>query len=356
VSKRDDELDKLLSDETDPEDLADQVRGLREENRRLRGRIKSMMGGTAVAVGAINAWLEENPPRIPATPLAKTARASKRRNLHLLVHASDWQVGAAGPGYDTGKARESVDLLIHKLGRLTDDVYGRERFASARLVVGGDMVDGSGKRPGHAWDVDSDVMAQAMNDAPSMIAKVYRSLCGRFPRVHAYSVRGNHGNEGGKRSLNPDRVNWDTVASTVSKSMVEDLLTPKTRTFDIEVETFYQIIEVGKTNVLSIHGDQFRGSGGFAGIPYYSIAAKAAKWADALPERWDILMFGHFHVPAFGMFGRRTWYLNGSTMPASPWALETLAATNRPAQRALVIHEERGVVADHVLYLDDDGL
>lgn len=347
-----DDLDRLISGDLDPEDLAEELRALRDENRTLRRKVKRALGGTAVAVSTVRQALEENPPRIPATPRPRAPRKSKRRNLHLLVHASDWQVGASGPEYGTDKAREAVHLLEHKLGRLVDDVYGVDRFLSARLVFGGDNVDGSGKRPGHAWDVDSDVMTQATKDCPELMAYLFRGLASRFRNLHAYSVRGNHGNEGGKRSLNPNRVNWDTVAAETTKLLVGDLLDDRT-TFDIEVEGWYQIIEVGRTRLLSVHGDQFRGSGGFAGIPFYSVASKMAKWAEAIPEPWDALVFGHFHVPAVGTFGRRQWYLNGSTMPANPWAMETLAATNRPAQRALIIHEERGIIADHVIHLDD---
>ena len=166
-------------------------------------------------------------------------------------------------------------------------------------------------------------------------------------------VRGNHGRIGPtKGNSDPKSVNWDTVASETARLKMGELVDDKRLKWHTEVESFYTVVPVFDTGILFLHGDQFRGSGGFAGLPAYSIAKKMARWADSIPSKWDIMLMGHYHNPTMMTMGSRQVYINGTLKSGGEWELEELAMATRPAQRILVVTEAHGVIADQVMWLE----
>ena len=134
--------------------------------------------------------------------------------------------------------------------------------------------------------------------------------------------------------------------------MLKDCIDDKRLSYHVESENFYRIVEVGQTKILLLHGDQFRGSGGFAGLPLYGISKKMAHWSQSLAD-WDVLMFGHYHSPASGNFGTKQWYMNGTLQTGSPYALEELGMSSRPAQRLFFLDEERGIISESTIWLNE---
>jgi hypothetical protein len=154
-----------------------------------------------------------------------------------------------------------------------------------------------------------------------------------------------------KGNWNPASVNWDSVAYETAKHMVKPEQLDGRITWHNEVETFYRMVPVGKHSIFLTHGDVFRGSGGFAGIPVYSIVKKMARWVDSIPDPWAVLMMGHYHNPTSLTVGSRTCYINGTTKRGGEWELEELAMSTRPAQRLQFWDENHGVKSDHVIWL-----
>lgn len=333
----------------DGDDLQAEIGYLKKENRRLNRMQRQQSGLTATVVEAVRSVLEDMPPpKLPPRPRA----SRKARVEQAVLHMSDWQIGSLTEDFDTSIARERLnDCLIPKVRTLVEARRSTAKLDVCTVILGGDMVDGSGMRANHAWEVDSTVLEQALYSCPRMMADLVLAMMDLFPTVKVDCVRGNHGRSGPKSDPNPKTVNWDTAACRAAELMLKDLIDGERLSFHVEVENFYRILEIGQTKLLSVHGDQFRGSGGFAGIPLYGISKKMAHWSQSLAE-WDVLMFGHFHSPTYGNFGTKQWYMNGTLQTGSPYALEELGMSSRPAQRLLIFDEDRGPIADHVIWLD----
>ena len=326
------------------------IERLRRELDRANKSVHEMAGMHDVVRDVIHRALQNvEPPAMP--PMPKASR-KKQREI-ALVHLSDWQIGALTPEYDLTVAREMI------LGRLLDVVtkLTRERQQVASVdecvvLLGGDMVDGSALRGTHAWDVESNVYQQAMHDCPRMMADFVLALSSLFRKVRVECVRGNHGRPASFRAnMNPAEVNWDSVAYETAKHMIKPDETKGRISWHNETATFFRLIDMGKQTVLAIHGDQARGSGGFAGVPYYALARLVARWSDSMPKDFDVMMLGHFHNPGLMTFGSKTIYVNGTTEIGSEWVLETLAMATRPAQRMQFWDPEHGVKSDHIIWL-----
>lgn len=344
---------KEAAAEASKDEIPADVEELRREVKRLHREARKRDGRTQLIVDHIAAGLEGYaPPKAPPRP--KRGR-KKRRESHLL-HLSDWQTGARTTTFDTGVQREMVlDVMMPKVKKLHEVRSAAASVDEIHVVLGGDQVDGSGMRSNHPWEVTETVLTQSMETCPRLTVEVILALMDLYPRVHVHAIRGNHGRSGPRKAdPNPETVNWDTVASMAARLMLGDLVDGDRLTFDIEVEDFVTVFPCGGASVAVVHGDQFRGSGGFAGLPYYSIAAKVAKWSlnQVFEDDFDVLLFGHYHVPAAGMFGPKQWYLNGSLQTDSPFAREKIGATNRACQRFQVYDPEHPYpVADHLLWL-----
>jgi hypothetical protein len=343
-----------FADETMPEVEPADVQALKRELRRLHREARRRDGRTQLIVDHIREVLEGSPP--PQAP-RKPAKSRKARKEYALLHLSDWQTGARTTTFDTEVLREMIEeRLVPKVRKIVEARRSSAALDEIHIVLGGDQVDGSGMRANHPWEVTEHVLTQSMETCPRITANMVLGMMDLFPEVHVHAIRGNHGRSGPRKAdPNPSSVNWDTVASMAAKLMLGPLVDGKRLTFDVEVEDFLVNFRCGGARVMAVHGDQFSGSGGFAGLPLYAITRMLAKWAlnlDADGE-FDALIFGHFHVPASGMFGPKSWYLNGSTQTDSPFARERIGSTNVPCQRLLIFGEDSPrAIADHLVWLD----
>lgn len=322
---------------------------LRRQIRGLQRQVRTSAGATALVMRAVEEAIQpyEAPKSLPRPKVGRSGRSET-----VVLHVSDWQIGSLTDEFDSSVAQRRVTDLISKVTKI---VESRSHAASLRecvLLVGGDMVDGSSLRASQSWEVDSTAMEQALNTCPDLIADLVRALTGIFPLVTVECVRGNHGRIGPtKGNSDPKSVNWDTVASETARLKLGGLVDGKRVKWHTEVESFYRVVPANGVNILFLHGDQFRGSGGFAGLPAYSIAKKMARWADSIPEQWGIMLMGHYHNPTMMTMGSRQVYINGTLKSGGEWELEELAMATRPAQRVLIVDKNRGVIADQVIWL-----
>ena len=332
------------------EDSAEIV-ALRKEIRRLQRQIRTNAGATAMMVGAVLEALQDVEP-IPTPPRPRVSRKGRREVA--VLHLSDWQIGSLTESFDSAIARDRIhQQLLPKVHQIVEARRESAAIDEIVVLVGGDMVDGSSMRANQPWEVDSTALEQAIYACPSLISETVSSMASLFPRVRVFCVRGNHGRIGPtKGNTDPKSVNWDTVASEVARVQLGKLIDGERVSWTTEVEGFYRVIDIGSTGLLLIHGDQFRGSGGFAGIPVYAIVKKMARWADSLPHSWSVMMMGHYHNPTALTIGSRLCYINGALKSGGEWELEELAMSTRPAQRLQFWDPDRGPIADQVLWLD----
>ncbi len=340
-----DDLDKFL----EGGDLEAELVFLRKDARRRDLVEQKRVGLHAKLCNEVRETLKGfETPEIPPRP----ALSRKKRKEIAVVHLSDWQWAAKTEDFNQEVARQRLeDQLLPKVRKI---IAMRRHAASVdecHVFLGGDLVDGSALRANQSWDVEAHVMHQALRGVAPCAVRIILALMDIFPRVRVVSVPGNHGRVGKKGGPDPDSINWDTVAAIGAEMMLGDAVDGKRLTFHVE-EGWHSIISVGKSNVLLIHGDEFPGGGGIAGVPVTGITARMLKWADSLPP-WDTMLLGHFHSPSSGTLSEgRRWFLNGTLLTNSEWAIRWIGHASRASQRLLIFDEERGVIADHVLWLN----
>ena len=342
MTKRKGQVEKDLESDAEIELLRRQIRGLQRQ-------IRTNAGATALVLRAVEESLEPyEEPKVPQRPKPR----KRKRSETVVLHVSDWQIGSLTDNFDSSVAQSRVAQLIKKVDSIVESRSHAATLGECVLLVGGDMVDGSSLRASQSWEVDSTAMEQALNTCPDLIVDLVRALLEIFPVVRVECVRGNHGRIGPtKGNSDPKSVNWDTVASETARLKMGGAVDGKRLHWHTEVESFYRVVNASGTGILFVHGDQFRGSGGFAGLPAYSIAKKMARWADSIPDPWSIMMMGHYHNPTMMTMGSRQVYINGTLKSGGEWELEELAMATRPAQRLLIVDRNRGVIADQVIWL-----
>lgn len=332
-----------------------EVAHMKAEIRRLHRQLRKREGATDSMVSCVRDVLSDLAP----TPIPKKPRASgKKSREYAVLHLSDFQAGAVSPNFNTEILRERViDRMLPKVRKIIQARRTAARLDDIHVAIGGDQVDGSALRASHSWEVSETVMQQAMVTVPDLHIQILQDLLGYIPNIDVSSVRSNHGRSGPfKGDPNPASVNWCTVAAMATRDrMKEHIDSGRIRSFHVEVDDFMHVFKVGGSRIMSVHGHQFRGGGGFAGIPLYAIARLVAKWSISLPpeEQFDVLLCGHFHQNVQWTFGPKQIYVNGSPQTGSAFVKEVLGSENRPTQRLLIFNDDLPYpIADHILFLD----
>jgi len=348
MSKKNPALKEFLSRDAEAESVAD----LRSQVRVLERRLRKTQSREATIVEAVQSALAASPPvlRVPPTP----RRGRGRYDEIAILHLSDTQIGKITKSYDTQVAEERVLLAVQKAAYIADLRRKIARVDEIHVYLGGDMIEGEDIFPHQAHEIDSSLFDQACVNAPRIFSRAILTALEHFPRVKVLCVAGNHGRNGPKSTRANPLTNWDRVTYQV---LLATLLGTKeaprkelrSRLEFIAPEDFYVVDRVFDWGNLMVHGHQI--SGGFAGFPWYGAGKKAWGWIDAIDEKWDNLLFGHFHTPAMATLGYRRFYANGTTESDNEFAKEQLAAAGDPCQRLLFMDAKHGVVSDTLLYL-----
>jgi hypothetical protein len=181
-----------------------------------------------------------------------------------------------------------------------------------------------------------------------------------FSSVDIHFLVGNHARLYGGRPPNKQAAtkNWEYVLGRVLKRMVKNSeLNKKFRVHTYE--SLFTVIEVCGRKFLTLHGNILtgKGTGGFAGIPFYSLMMNAAKFYGAMSTigmddgtPFHDLLMGHLHTSArIVIFNGGTGYLNGAPVGANEYSLHNIRAASRSEQTLLFVCDGR-VIGEHLLW------
>jgi hypothetical protein len=340
---------EFLSKEAASESAAE----LRAQVRVLERQVRGLRTKEATIIEAVRQALAESPPRLSAPPAPKRSRSGKYEEIAVL-HVSDTQCGKITRSYDTTVCEERVLACVEKTAYIADLRRSIARIDELHLYLGGDMVEGEEIFPHQAHEIDSSVFEQAVVNFPRIAVKAILAALSRFPRVKVFTVAGNHGRNGPRHTRAHPKTNWDNVAYEVTRALLlgskENPRTELASRLDFRIaDEFWIVDRVFDWGNLMVHGHQI--GGGFAGFPWYGAGKKAWGWIDTIEEKWDNLLFGHFHTAAMATLNMRRFYANGTTESDNTFAKEQLAACGDPCQRLLFMDAKHGVVSDTLLYL-----
>lgn len=353
------DVKKALADVQSEAHESETVRSLRQALDASRRELKKHQSGASIIQAAVEEAYRDPPDLwIPKAP-APDRRKGTLKEIAVL-HISDTQIGKVTESYDSAIAAMRIKMLIEKTILITEIRRSAAVIDEIHVYLGGDVVEGEDIFITQAFEIDQGVFEQSIKTAPAMLFRGILTLLKHFPKVRVFTVPGNHGRNGSKGARSSVKTNWDNVSYEVLKLMLcgtPERPRKEVRDGRLEFhisETFWIVDYVFDWGNLMVHGDQI--TGGFAGFPWYGTAKKAWGWIDAIPKPWDYLWFGHFHTYAGPVtVNHRVFLANGTTESDNDYARAQLAAAGHPCQRLCFFGPEHGLIADHQIFLTDDG-
>jgi hypothetical protein len=279
---------------------------------------------------------------------------SRRKGEEWAVpFACDWHMGAHTPDFNIEVVRQRVAKYARKIIELAEIQRADHPVRRCRVWALGDLVAGERVFPGQEWEIDSSLIEQVVGEGMAVFRDFLLTLTQAFETVEVVCVPGNHGRMAPRHSpFSPD-VNADRLLYLVTQqalAKVPSVIFTVARA-DERGTGIMLIDTIGKYRTLLTHGDLFRGSGGFAGLPFYSYSAKMLKLRDMQlsgeMDPFDDVAIGHWHRCGTIPVGSGVVRLGGTLLTWDPFSRETLAAATRPQQMLLFVHPERGVTCEY---------
>lgn len=324
---------------------------LLRENSRLRRKLAERDSGWDVIKQVIEEVYEAPSNIIVVPPKASAVPGSPET---AVFHVTDVHYGKETPTYNIQKTEER---MLKYFQSCTEIVGLRRQTASidrARLLLGGDMIEGEGIFPHQAWETEVDLIDQMIKGGPEVIVTLILSLLGVFPTLDIDAVPGNHGRQG---KFNSPRLNADSIFYEIVRKLVQlaDPAAAARVNWNLPLDRlpgqqWYARFEVvpGHGGML-VHADQVRGQLGF---PWYGYGKKVGGWRTA-PETGGFkhLWGGHFHTYATFDMNDATIYSTGSVESSNSYALENMAAAGLPKQRLSFFNQRYGLLSDYPIVL-----
>jgi hypothetical protein len=302
---------------------------------------------------ALIAACQEMAAQAPALPPYESiAWAAKPTDEEIISCTfADWHYGKIIRREETGGVNEyNTEIAEQRAHRLVDGILkfqARQRRPAKKLCLMnlGDLVHGETIHRGQAWQTEVDLVEQILRGG-SIHAHCVSRLSAAFEQVAVLGVPGNHGRFG-QKGENKVSSNADILLYEYSKAKCADI---KNVQWYISRERLLHVDILGHT-VLMHHGDAISGSGGFGGIPVYSMRRMKAGMADALgiTARWQIV--GHRHSPAIA---------SGTIQASSMCGIDEYAFSNGwvtddsrvPSQTLCLWNEKYGMFSYSNIYLE----
>lgn len=340
-----------------PDDRNARLRYLLNENARLQRENARLSDIRDDVVEVIRDAVQPIPPG-PLLPPAFAPAAPRRHRPHVLMALlGDIQYGtflrpdeSGGLGYCNKEAfEERVRNWIESILTMTE-IHRSAYDVPVLEVLGlGDYVEGEVVYPGQQMHIDL-CEADQVFQGSKLIADALNELRvrGRFTTIRTRWLAGNHGFPAGKKGGYHPRSNWDyffahDVEARCSQLPIE---------FCISRSPFmaFRIPEAPKHIHLATHGDQIPVT---MSIPYYGTdrAVRAYATLTGLPVNYFYVADKHRRASVDLPRGR--WILNGNWVGGSLLSISRMMTASSATQELLVIHPERGIVAEHSLDLWD---
>lgn len=364
---------KNMKEEMDLISYKKKILVLEEKARDLEKENTDLLKNTILEEEIINAYKDKLEKGVcvklnKSIQLTEIKETSKREALLFL---SDWHLGEVVLPEEVNYVNEfNSDIMVKRLDRVFEyfiHYCNMFKVKNVHLIFAGDLLSGSIHpellRTSEMNEVDGLFFLQ------EYITKKILEIESHFNTITCEFVVGNHSRIAVGTNVKPEyktagRMNWEYILSR-QLELYFNMLQKDKKHKKIIVNTndsLFKIITVGGRNFLVTHGQILcgGGSGGFAGIPIYSLAMSSAKLFGALQQvgfvdedRVDDIMIGHLHTTgSFTMFNGGKFFLNGCIVGTSEFSLYKIRSVAKIEQTMLIV-EDGEVVTDLVLRGED---
>lgn len=257
---------------------------------------------------------------------------------------SDVHIGRVTTDFDSRVCEARFRYYMRKLVRIAD--LHREAYPidELYLFVLGDIIDNEVLFPTQPHEIEMPVFDQ-VRDITQIATEEIVGLAQHYEKVHVVAVPGNHGRVG--RYHDPV-TNWDNLFYLLLESALRTHPRIETR-IPARREDWWMVQEVRSHKFLLHHGDSIRM---WQNIPLYGIIQRAMRWKGSIPDDWEYMTLGHFHVPDSGMkWNEFEILMNGTLLSGDNFALRNLGLESGTAQITFGVNEHHGVTWRYPIWL-----
>jgi len=327
--------------------LAEGMRKVEDENRRLKAQLRETQRGSTI-FKLLAKTIEEQPAFSTFTPyssvLKKKGKIEESAMLVLSDSHGDQEIlgkrvqGLEEYNFEVAcqRAEKIVDTTIsHLIDNMKNYKFDRLYIAGLGDYVNGDIH----KATEHSKWKNSLKNAMGMGE---LIAMMITDLSKYFPEIVFCSVSGNHGRRSLKKDYRGAQDNWDYLVGMHVATRLKGLIEEKRLTVVIP-DSWSVGLTVYDWNFVLNHGDDIRS---WNSIPWYGIERKTRRLSaigavtGAIPNYY---LFGHFHNMATQQHTTGETIINGSWAATDEFALNSLGAYSEPFQWLFGIHPSYGL-------------
>lgn len=318
----------------------------RQAERQMYNKMLKESARTDAIVEAVIRHVTALPEYHSALPTIAIKRDRKPEESILVL--SDSQIGqwtrpeeTGGLGdYDFDIFRRRAENLRSSVFSITDLHQKSGTLSGLNIFLAGDMLDGEAVFPNQSAHIEDGLIAQLWT-AVDTFAPMFESYLDLYPKIHVFSVNGNHGRSGRSKKEPGFRFssNWDQVFAMFLR---ERLRNNKRIEFTIP-NSWFLIADILGWRFLIHHYDVVKS---WMNLPYYGLDRYDRNFSRVLQAKgmsYDYMIGGHFHNYANVETPVGEWIINGAWPGASYYSLRDLAVASRPSQLFLGVHPDHGL-------------
>lgn len=301
----------------------------------LSQKLQEMAGAKILLKGILEAQIPIEPKVLKEFQAdRKKKKKSKKEPETAVLILSDLHMGKKTPTFNIDVFKRRLKGLVEKINEILND-YLREAYEinTLKVICVGDLVDGDSIYKTQPWHLDENVMYQIYRTGVPMLTWMLAEFSLMFDKVSVDFVPGNHGRVG---KFEPEELNFDTILAESIKLAMSQF-----KNVEINVEwDWYKVIDIEGRKFLATHGEIIRM---YLNIPWYGMVQKAMRWQGSLPEDWEYLILGHFHVSQDFQWNDIRVLANGSFVSGDDFSLKVLGLQSTPTQHFFGVHPKQGI-------------
>jgi len=326
---------------------------LEEKNRALEQENTKLIKNT-VAEDSILELYENALNNIPQVKINNATISIKDdKNRVAILQLSDAHIGEiVAPQFVNGVNEYNEKVCLRRLDTVFNVFLAycnKFKITKCHILLNGDMLSG-GIHTELVRNMWCNEVEQLFFAQQYFIQKL-SYISEFFNRIDVSVIVGNHSRVLQGKPYHKEKVtmNFEYILGRQLKMYFETLSDQKknTKIFIDVPESAFKIINVNETRFLITHGDILMGagSGGFAGIPFYSICMSAAKLYGVLHQinvtkdvQFDHILCGHLHTSTrIPLFNGGSCFVNGAIIGTNEFSLTKMKSVAKQEQLMLII-------------------
>lgn len=316
------------------------------------------------ALNRIEPLVVVGPPKKKVKKKKLSARAIKAQAAKppgtLWFEFSDLQLGTLITKQELGGLNEhNWAIWQQKLNRWKNQAiekitFYKNHYAIDRIIIAclGDMVEGQDIFKGQKWQIDQNVVDQALMGADDT-AEAFADIFLAHPDVQfdIFEVFGNHGRVASKGE-SPYSCSMDKVYQRFLEARLDGV--PELSNFKYHRnEAWFEFVEIYGWNHLLLHGDQGMNKLGPTRPTLDGLERGVARFNQMFQQQVHFIHCGHFHTAVNFSFNISQLLINGSFIGTSTFSACQLVASTPPVQLLYIFTPSNGLDITQRLYMDE---